>query len=591
MRNIRNMKIGKLLIVTFLIVTIISSIGGIVAVFVMNSTNNNYVNALDNYGFAEGDVGRLSSEYNNNRAIIRDVIFYTDKAKIDSAAEKLQQSTANMNKNLAEVKKVIVNDKELSVYNTIKENLDKYDDICNRVVSLAKENKNAEARTLLEGEGAVVLDKVSSAMEELLNLKTTTGVELRKNLSTQISATIALIIVVILISFIISILIAVKISKQISKPVKEMADAAQNLAVGNLNVNITKIDSQNEIGQLSSAFSETISSLKAYISEIKLALSKISDGDLTVQASMEFKGDFVEIQDSLYNITSSLNETLENIYRSSEQVSVGSKQVSDASQALAQGATEQASSIQELSASMTEISSHVKENAEHTENASKNVNEVASEIEASNKHMDNMVDAMSQISESSNQIGKIIKTIQDIAFQTNILALNAAVEAARAGAAGKGFAVVADEVRNLASKSAEAAKDTTALIENSFRQVENGSQIADLTAQSLKRVVTAAEKVSNTVQSISNSTVLQSNAIDQVTLGVEQISNVVQTNSATAEESAAASEEFSGQAQALKSLVSKFKLKSQVNRGNNIVNSENEFDGGLNESISANEKY
>ena len=496
-----------------------------------------------------------------------------------------------MNKNLAEVKKVIVNDKELSVYNTIKENLDKYDDICNRVVSLAKENKNAEARTLLEGEGAVVLDKVSSAMEELLNLKTTTGVELRKNLSTQISATIALIIVVILISFIISILIAVKISKQISKPVKEMADAAQNLAVGNLNVNITKIDSQNEIGQLSSAFSETISSLKAYISEIKLALSKISDGDLTVQASMEFKGDFVEIQDSLYNITSSLNETLENIYRSSEQVSVGSKQVSDASQALAQGATEQASSIQELSASITEISSHVKENAEHTENASKNVNEVASEIEASNKHMDNMVDAMSQISESSNQIGKIIKTIQDIAFQTNILALNAAVEAARAGAAGKGFAVVADEVRNLASKSAEAAKDTTALIENSFRQVENGSQIADLTAQSLKRVVTAAEKVSNTVQSISNSTVLQSNAIDQVTLGVEQISNVVQTNSATAEESAAASEEFSGQAQALKSLVSKFKLKSQVNRGNNIVNSENEFDGGLNESISANEKY
>lgn len=589
MKHIKNMKIGKLLIVTFLIVTIISSISGIVGLFVLNNTNSSYSNALDNYGFAQGDVGRLSSEFNNNRAIIRDVIFYTDKAKIDSAAEKLEQSAINMDKYMEEVNKVIVNEKETAIYNSIKENLDIYDDISARVVSFAKENKNAEAQTLLTTEGTAVLTKVNTSLNELLNLKTTTGDELGNNLSTQANVTAILIIIIILISVGISISIAVKISNQISKPVKEMADVAQKLADGNLNVNITVADSDNEIGQLSRAFADTISSLKGYISEIKWALSKIADGDLTIQAKTKFKGDFTELQDSILYIISALNETLTNISRSSEQVSAGSEQVSNASQALAQGATEQASSIEELSASITEISSHVKENAENAEDASNNVSEVASEIELSNKHMNNMVDAMSQINEASNQIGRIIKTIQDIAFQTNILSLNAAVEAARAGAAGKGFAVVADEVRNLASKSAEAAKDTTALIENSVRQVENGSKIADQTAQSLKRVVTAAEKVSKTVESISKSSALQSSAIDQVTIGVEQISSVVQTNSATAEESAAASEEFSGQAQALKLLVGKFKLKKQSD--SNISNSQNLQESTENTSESSENKY
>lgn len=228
-------------------------------------------------------------------------------------------------------------------------------------------------------------------------------------------------------------------------------------------------------------------------------------------------------------------------------------------QALAQGTAEQVSSIEQLSATVSEISGHIKNNAEHASKANLFVNQVGSKIEESNRNMSQMIEAMAQINTSSGQIGKIIKTIEDIAFQTNILALNAAVEAARAGTAGKGFAVVADEVRNLASKSSKSAKDMTLLIENSLLQVENDTKIVDTIAKSFTQVMEDARAITNDIEQISADSNHQSDAIGQVIQGVEQISNVVQTNSVTAEQSAAASEELSGQAQTLKELVGRFK--------------------------------
>ena len=243
------------------------------------------------------------------------------------------------------------------------------------------------------------------------------------------------------------------------------------------------------------------------------------------------------------------------------EIKNSSDQVSSGAQALSQGATEQASSIEQLSASIIEISDQVRSNAVNANNATSLVESVGKEIDRSNIHMQEMIRAISEISDKSAQIGRIIKTIDDIAFQTNILALNAAVEAARAGAAGKGFAVVADEVRNLAGKSAQAASETTELIESSISAVLNGTRIADETAESLSSVVTGASKITSLMQDISKASNEQANSIGQVTQGIEQISGVVQTNSATAEESAAASEELSAQAQLLNSLVSKFKMR------------------------------
>lgn len=558
----KNTKIGKKLITTFILVGVISSIGGVVGLSVMTNINSNYSRALSDYGFAQGDIGLFNSEFNESRAELKDLMILTNLQSKQKHVDQLDKINAEVIADLANMKKGIVNEKELSYYNDIKDNFDKYSQAITQVVDLAKENSNNQAYSTMIGQATPFSDKIKTSTEALITLKTKTGNELAANLATQNRMGTFAIIFVIIITFLTSILIALSIARSISKPAIEMADAANRLAEGDLSV-LVNVDSTNEIGQLGAALSKTIRTLRSYIDDIKNSIAQLAQGDLNIAEGVEFKGDFIELRDSILAIAISLSDTFAQINQASAQVSSGSEQVSDGAQALAQGATEQASSIEELSASITEISAHVKENSKHAADANTSAMLVSSEIDVSSKYMDEMITAMSEINNSSSQIGKIIKTIEDIAFQTNILALNAAVEAARAGAAGKGFAVVADEVRNLASKSAAAAKDTTALIENSMKQVENGTRIADQTAKSLVKVVAGAKVVTNTVDEISKASSQQSEAISQITLGVDQISNVVQTNSATAEESAAASEELSGQAQVLQTLITKFKLRKE----------------------------
>jgi len=557
---LKNMKIGKKLIVYFFLIAVISGVGSVVGLSVMNNIASSYRYALNNYGFSQGNIGKFNSEFNNSCSIIRDMVIETSQQDKLKSADELKKSNAKIDEYFANIKPTLVNAKEISCYNSIKENLSSNQDINNQVVTLAIQNRNDDAHRLLMEQGVTLSDSIKSSVDSLLNMKTTTGNQLSASLNQQSEVSAAVMISIILASLIISLIIAIKISRGISKPVSEMARAAQRMADGDLNIQIN-IHSKDEIGQLGAAFSDTISTLKAYIADIATSLAKIANGDLTATTNQNFKGDFVALRDSIDGIVLSLNNAITQINQTSEQVSSGSEQVSNGAQALAQGATEQASSIEELSATINEISENVKQNAVSATEASINVSHVSSELEASNLHMQEMIAAMSQISDSSNEIAKIINTIEDIAFQTNILALNAAVEAARAGQAGKGFAVVADEVRNLASKSADAAKSTAILIKNSTTEVEKGTKIAEATEASLFKVVTDAKAVANTVSRIAQTSNQQANSIDQVTFGVEQISNVVKTNSATAEESAAASEELSEQASILKDLVNKFKLR------------------------------
>ena len=364
-----------------------------------------------------------------------------------------------------------------------------------------------------------------------------------------------------LVFLLIGLFVAYRVASGIANPVRDMSERIQRLSEGDLTSDISVIDRKDEIGTLNQSLINTVNFLREYITEISAVLGKISNGELNVEIEKEYIGDFVSIKDSMEKIAASLTDTMIEIKNSSDQVAIGSDQVSSGAQALSQGATEQASSIEQLSASIIEISDQVRSNAVNANNATSLVESVGKEIDRSNIHMQEMIRAISEISDKSAQIGRIIKTIDDIAFQTNILALNVAVEAARAGAAGKGFAVVADEVRNLAGKSAQAASETTELIESSISAVLNGTRIADETAESLSSVVTGASKITSLMQDISKASNEQANSIGQVTQGIEQISGVVQTNSATAEESAAASEELSAQAQLLNSLVSKFKMR------------------------------
>ena len=291
-------------------------------------------------------------------------------------------------------------------------------------------------------------------------------------------------------------------------------------------------------------------------------LSHLAGKNLDLTANIDYVGDFKPIQDSLEQIIASFNEAFAHFHVAAEQMSSSSEQVSSGAQGLAQGATEQASTLEELSASISQISGQVSKNAENAGRASRQVREVGGDMETSNQKMQELTEAMAEISNSSQEIGKIIKTIEDIAFQTNILALNAAVEAERAGTAGKGFAVVADEVRSLAGRSAEASKSTSELIKHSLHAVENGARIADETAQALMGAVSGAREVSATVEQISEASSRQADAIGQITIGIDQIAGVVQTNSATSEESAAASQELSNQAQMLRKLVGSFRIKN-----------------------------
>lgn len=347
------------------------------------------------------------------------------------------------------------------------------------------------------------------------------------------------------------------------RPIKLIVSAAAEIADGNLNVQIAA-ESEDEVGRLARTFLKMVQNLNVIVSDVDYILGKMAEGDFDVRTNSEesYVGNFRGILSSMRTLNIKLSNVLMQINTAADQVSDGSEQVSSGAQALSQGTTEQASSIEELAATINEISLHVKQTAENAVQAREQTIHAGCEVDSCNHQMQEMIAAMDEIGEMSGQISKIIKTIEDIAFQTNILALNAAVEAARAGEAGKGFAVVADEVRNLASKSAEASKNTSALIEGAVRAVEKGTNIANETAHMLNKVVESAQAVSETVDKIADATKEQSSAIGQITVGVDQISSVIQTNSATAEESAAASEELSGQAQMLKALVNQFNLRN-----------------------------
>lgn len=389
----------------------------------------------------------------------------------------------------------------------------------------------------------------------------------KTDMNKAVTHTAILLVALSLAALVLLLFVTVFVLRAMLKPLEPVVQAAGQIARGNLDVQLDNVQ-QDEIGILSRTFMGMADNLRIMVQDVDYVLGGMAEGnfDIHTKAEQSYVGAFHNLLVSIRSLNHKLSGALGQINISADQVSAGSDQVASGAQALSQGATEQASAIEELAASANEIAAQVKTNSENAGRASALAEEAGRKMSESNHQMQNMIGAMGEISEKSGQIGKIIKTIEDIAFQTNILALNAAVEAARAGEAGKGFAVVADEVRNLAGKSAEASNSTAALIEGSIRAVENGTRIADETAQTMLEAVGGAQQVTKIINEISHASNDQSVSINQVTQGIDQISSVIQTNSATAEESAAASEELSGQAQLLKSLVGQFKLKNEENK-------------------------
>lgn len=476
-----------------------------------------------------------------------------EMAGMQETERMMQEAKAGFEKQLSKYETAVSEGQEKELLSNVKEQWKQYIDTSSKMIEMSRQLKRAEALDFMQGESRQVFDQFTDNLLELVTYNQDNA-ELADNTADAIySRTIAILVAVIVIAILLAAGLALLIIASITRPIAQLSHAAERLAVGDVNVAV-ETSSQDEIGDLMRSFGKMIESIR----EQAVMVERIADGDLTVQAQIRSEEDL--LSKKLQQLVHRNNEILSNINSAADQVASGAKQVSESSIALSQGASEQASSVEELTASLEQVSAQTRLNANNANEANQLAEAAKNNAMQGNDQMLDMLHSMQEINDASSSISKIIKVIDEIAFQTNILALNAAVEAARAGQHGKGFAVVAEEVRNLAARSANAAKETTAMIEGSVLKVQQGTKIADRTADALKSIVNDIEKVAVLVNDISMASTEQAAAITQINQGVVQVSQVIQTNSATSEESAAASEELSSQANMLKQQVSRFKL-------------------------------
>jgi len=557
---IKNMKIKKGLLLGFGVSIGINVVMILATLLMMFSLSSGYQNIINTTIRANQLITTVRLNANIAARNVRDMALIPDDPANPQLQAQAEECIEEMDTLLEQMK---------GIWPLEQSEYDKYVTACDNwqaeipdILSAINSNQIERATSLIYNECTPNLNKMTTLAAELddeLTVKQNDAVSKQQG---TVTATITVLAIVMVVAGVLTVILAMALIRSITEPVQQVHKALVGFSEGKLDIPVD-YQSRSELGDMCDALRTSQNVLSEVIGDISYLLHEMGRGNFDVHTKDEkmYVGSLHGILDSARDINRNLSDALVQINQSAEQVSAGAEQVSTGAQSLAQGATEQASAVEELSATIAEISNNSRKNAENSEEAMGHSQDVGRRIDESSEYMRQMVEAMGKISDSSVEIGKIIATIENIAFQTNILALNAAVEAARAGSAGKGFAVVADEVRNLSVKSDEAAKATKELIDHSIVSVKEGNEIVQQVSDSLGKTVDSSAKMLEAIQQITKAAEEESEAIAQVTEGIDQISSVVQTNSATSEESAAASEELSSQASLMKELLARFKLR------------------------------
>ena len=557
----KNFKVGKKLFISYSLVLAILLAGCIVSIVDLVRLGRQIETFYDGPFTVNSSANIINSNFEKMQKSVYRAISNTNPEIVDEAIASAKDADSAIKEQLPVIEGHFMGDTQIVV--RLKAALARLEPMREQVLALAGQNKKAEAAEYMENNNIFAIKEAQTELNHLIENGNAKGESLVDGLRSRYMNSIITMAILGIAGVVISAVFGVYIVRGITGPVKELEQAARSLAQGSLSdVRIGYI-SEDELGMLAQDMRSMVAMWQDVIQDEAYLLTEISNENFNVHSSKRecYVGELNQLLMSIQKINSGLSDTLSQINQSAAEVASGSEQVSMGAQTLAQGTTQQAASAEELSSTIMEISNQVDRNTKNAQQASADSRMVRLKAEESSECMGDMLEAMAEINKEANEISKIIRTIEDIAFQTNILALNAAVEAARAGEQGKGFSVVAGEVRSLANKSSAASKSTAALIENSLRTVENGKDIANKTAVSLSEVVNGVGRVTESLNNIAEDSAGQSEAIRQITESIEVISDVVQTNSATAEESAAASEELSSQAQILRYLVERFKLK------------------------------